>query len=141
MFWVVPASLIVKIPFIGNVIHIDNTFSCVLLAHVLVLAAFGWAQLWADLGQPGWQRYFGRFIAGLAVLLALYFGSTQGNVKSGFFAGYAAGLILAVTLFVWLAGRARAAGRSAFAPLLARRRADASGDMVSICTCPSTATW
>ena len=112
VFGLVPASVIVKIPFVANIISIDNAFSCVLIVHVLVLAAFGWSQLLRDLGQPGWGRHAWRFLLGLAVLLALYFNSAKDHPKSGFFSGYAITLIIAVAAFPWLAARARAAGRT-----------------------------
>ncbi len=119
VFGVIPAGVILKIPFVANIVHIDNTFSCVLLVHALVLAAFGWGQLLEDLGRPGWQNHLVVFSAGVVVLLELYFRSTQEIAKSGFFTGYVPGLVLAVTVFPWLAGRERAAGRSGAAALVA----------------------
>jgi hypothetical protein len=119
VFGVVPAGWILKVPFLANVVHVENTFGCVLIVHAIVLAAFGWGQLLQDLGRPGWHRPLGRFVAALVVLLALYFGSMQGTTKSVFFIGYIPGLILALTLFPWLAGRARIAGQSGAAAFVA----------------------
>jgi hypothetical protein len=40
-FGFVPAAVIVKLPLLAHVIHIHNTFSCVLILQFLVLGAFG----------------------------------------------------------------------------------------------------
>ena len=112
-FTVVPAALIVQLPFIGHIVSVDNTFSCVLLIPVLGLAAFGWGQLLRDLRRASWAQGGPLFLAGLAALLALYFLMLAGSPKSGFFAGYAATLVVAVAVFPWLAARAFGAGQTA----------------------------
>jgi hypothetical protein len=105
-FGVVPATLLMRIPLIANIHHIDNTFSCVLLVHALLLATFGWRQLFVDLGTPDWAVHWRQYAAGVAVLLALYFGSTQNVPKIGFFAGYVPTLVIAIIVLPWLAHRA-----------------------------------
>lgn len=42
-FGIVPPEWIKAVPFLGNVAHIDNTFSCVLIVHLIVLAGFGFS--------------------------------------------------------------------------------------------------
>ncbi len=51
-FGVIPPQWIIQIPFLGNVGHIDNTFSCVLIVHLLVLAGFGYRAAAERLGGP-----------------------------------------------------------------------------------------
>ncbi|MBE2215909.1 MAG: hypothetical protein IAE82_18700 [Opitutaceae bacterium] len=51
-FGVVPPQWLVKIPFLANVVHIDNTFSCLLIVHLLVLAGYGYRTAAARLGTP-----------------------------------------------------------------------------------------
>lgn len=41
-FGLIPPAWIIQIPFLGNVGHIDNTFSCVLIVHLIVLAGLGY---------------------------------------------------------------------------------------------------
>lgn len=51
-FGFVPPEWIVEIPFLRNVIHIDNTFSCVLIVHLMVLAGFGYKLAAERIGTP-----------------------------------------------------------------------------------------
>jgi hypothetical protein len=41
VFGVVPSGVIEEIPMVNHIWHIDNTFSCVLLIELFVLAGFG----------------------------------------------------------------------------------------------------
>jgi hypothetical protein len=41
-FGIFPPEWIVRIPFVANIAHIDNTFSCVLIVHLIVLAGMGY---------------------------------------------------------------------------------------------------
>jgi len=75
------------------------------------LSAFGWSQLLRDIRRGAWIAGGPLFLAGLAVLLALYVSAARDYPKSGFFTGYAIALVIAVTVFPWLAARASAAGR------------------------------
>lgn len=49
-FGLVPAQWIVKVPFLSNIAHLDNTFSCALIILVSVLAGAGFAQAATRLG-------------------------------------------------------------------------------------------
>lgn len=42
VFGLVPPTWITRLPFLGNVAHIDNSFSCVLIILAVVLAGYGW---------------------------------------------------------------------------------------------------
>lgn len=64
VFGLLPPLWIVKIPFVGNVAHIDNSFGVGLILILIVLAGIGFAQAVTRLGQPG-----GRGDLGIAALL------------------------------------------------------------------------
>ncbi len=111
VFGVVPPALLLRLPFIANIQHIDNTFSCVLIIHILVLAGYGLRVLWErsrDADRAEMLTVAGLFV----VLAAVYFGCAQaaqrtGNLMaaagekipfSGFFLAYSASLALALLL-------------------------------------------
>ncbi len=97
-FGVVPDAVILKTPFVGNIVHVGNTFSCVLLSLVAVLAGLGFRDAWDRLRDPSARSVIGRcWLVGLA-LAALYFLTTRGFPKSPFFSGYAVTLGVAVAL-------------------------------------------
>ncbi|WP_438479524.1 YfhO family protein [Oleiharenicola lentus] len=95
-FGLVPESIVVKIPFVANIIHTGNTFSCILLVIVTVLAGCGLRDALERLRTDGWGRHLGATFLLLAGLVGVYFVATRTGVKSPFFAGYAAALLLAV---------------------------------------------
>ena len=64
VFGLLPPLWIVKIPFLGNVAHIDNSFGIGLIQILVVLAGVGFAQAVTHLGQPT-----GRADLGIAALL------------------------------------------------------------------------
>ena len=116
VFGIVPPDFLNRLPFIKNIGHVDNTFSCVLIIHLLVLAAFGLRSLWENAVQ---ERAAGDAVLAvflLAVPLALFFGYNQAvqhlgrsplhfgeTVKmSGFFRAYAAALIAALLAMPWI---------------------------------------
>lgn len=98
VFGLIPAAWIVKVPFVANIIHVDNTFSCPLVVLVSVLAGFGFATLFRHARQPGGLSRYLVFVTLLGALAALYFGSTQQNPKSAFFQGYVPALLLVLVL-------------------------------------------
>jgi hypothetical protein len=86
-FGLIPPAWIVQIPFLANIAHLDNTFSCVLIILLWsVLAGVGFATAARRLGTP----------AGRADLIV-------------------AGLLLFALVFSWIAFR-QAAHRSLFGP-------------------------
>ena len=118
VFGVVPVQWILNLPFLANISHIDNTFSCPLLVLTAVLAGFGLAAAIRRLREPGWMTSYGFFVLLLAVLAALYFGSTQQTAKSAFFHGYIPAIFLVVLtcpVGVWLAARQQHRGLLAVA--------------------------
>jgi hypothetical protein len=96
VFGVIPSSWIVKVPFVANIIHIDNTFSCPLLVLTAVIAGFGLALAIRGWRDADWLPKYATFVLLLAGLAWLYFGSTQQIAKSPFFVGYIPGLFLAM---------------------------------------------
>ena len=74
VYAVVSPRFIMEVPFLGNVAHIDNTFSCVLIIHLIVLAGFGFKVCWDQLGRKEWSSDLAIVILMLSLLLGLYFG-------------------------------------------------------------------
>ncbi len=85
-FGLIPPAWIVQIPFLSNIAHLDNTFTCALIVLWSVLAGVGFATAARRLGTP----------AGRADLIT-------------------AGLLLFALVFSWIAFR-QAAHRSLFGP-------------------------
>ncbi len=116
-FGVIPPALIVRLPLLRNVLHIDNVFSCIAIVCLLPLAGFGIKAFWNDCRAGDFQRTYFRVLLLLAGLVALYFGATQALQrssitllhlgehipKSNFFWGYSLSLMLAVAITPWLA--------------------------------------
>lgn len=99
-FGIVPASIILRTPFIANIGHVGNTFTCPLLLIVILLGGFGIAAARDWLSKPGAGLRLllgGLFIAGLA---AAYFSRSYDHERSVFFRGYAASLGAAALAFV-----------------------------------------
>lgn len=98
-FGIVPPALIAKIPFVGNIHHVDNTFSCSLMVVAILLAGCGFADALKRPAEPGWWRQTGVIFGLMAGLLAAYFISTAGRFpKSPFFQGYVPALVAAVVI-------------------------------------------
>jgi len=108
VFGIVPPSLIKKTPFIGNIYHIDNIFSCVLIVEFVLLAGFGLRAFWENSNSKEWRANVTVSFLVLAILLSLYFGFVQAvNPRvpmmhsravpmSAFFYWYASTLLVAV---------------------------------------------
>jgi hypothetical protein len=95
-FGIVPPSVIVKIPFIANIIHVGNTFSCPLIVLIAVLSGFGFRAAFNEAREPGaWRRY--AIVLLLASgLAASYFVAARSFQKSLFFRGYTTALAAAI---------------------------------------------
>lgn len=108
VFAIVPASLIVKVPFLNNVWHIHNTFSCVLLIHLIVLAGFGIKECWEQVANRTWFSDWIVTLLLFSALLMLYFSYTNLSVpavpRSQFFVVYS---LLLVSAFITLPFMAR----------------------------------
>lgn len=96
VFGIVPARIIVKIPFIKNIILINNVFSVALIIPLIVLAGFGLKSCWEQFSQKQWKIDYISMVLMLFALLSLYFGTTQTVHKSKFFDRYAFSLICAM---------------------------------------------
>lgn len=112
VFGVVPAAWLVRLPLVGNISHVDNTFSCVLIVLLFPLAGFGWRECRARMSAPGWRGDWAITLLLLGVLTGAFLGYAQGAPRSPFalrpeaeailfspfFLGYAAALLLAVAV-------------------------------------------
>ncbi|MEN3371124.1 MAG: hypothetical protein V7609_3267 [Verrucomicrobiota bacterium] len=108
-FGVVPPSVLLRLPFLGNIHHVDSVFSCSAIICLLIIAGFGIQAFWSDCGTRDFKRTYLRVLACLAGLLALYLGTTEAAQrstitflhirehvpKSSFFWGYSALLVIA----------------------------------------------
>ena len=120
VFGVIPPSLIARLPFIGRIYHVDNTFSDVAIICLLLLAGLGIKTFWIDCRTFSFNGTALRVCLALAGLLALYLGTTEAvqrstrallhsgdqMPKSPFFWFYSLTLLLGLALASW-------AGRSA----------------------------
>ena len=84
VYGVVPPDWIKAVPFLGNVTHIDNSFSCVLIVHLFVLAGFGLERCRARLLTPEWRTDLALAAALIGVGLAAFLGLTHAGQRSDF---------------------------------------------------------
>ena len=119
VFGVVPPGFLIRLPFIGNISHIDNTFSCVLLVLLFPLAGFGLRACRERMADAGWRGDWALTLLLLAACGAAFLGYVQSETRSPFtllreagpvtlspfFRGYALALILAVALLPLIARR------------------------------------
>ena len=82
VFGVVPPEWIKAVPFLGNVTHTDNCFSCVLIVQLFVLAGFGLERCRARLLTPDWGMDLVLTAALVGVLFAAFLGLTQAAQRS-----------------------------------------------------------
>ena len=82
VFGVVPSSLIRATPFLGNIFHIDNTFSCVLFIQLFVIAGFGLKYCLTQTDRLVWGRdLLAAFLIG-GVMLGAYAGCLHAAQRS-----------------------------------------------------------
>jgi hypothetical protein len=84
VFGAISPGLIARVPFLGNILHIDNTFSCALVVIFTVLSGFGWREAWDRLGTSDGKREAGLVVALLIVVFAAYLGTAQSVLRSSF---------------------------------------------------------
>lgn len=104
-YGVVPVSVMVRLPIIRNINHVGNTFSCVLLVLVAVLAGVALRDALTRLGEPGWARIGAAMALVAAALAAAFFLTTTGSPKSPFFLGHVPGLAVAALALPFAARR------------------------------------
>ncbi len=103
-FGLISPQWIVTLPFLGNIAHLDNTFSCVLLVLWSVLAGVGFASAAERLGTH--EGRHDALVAGL-LLFALVFawiGFRQASHRPIFgpiFSVHLPGQVLAIHPFIW----------------------------------------
>ena len=114
-------------PFLGNVAHIDNTFSCALIVIYTVLSGAGWRQAWDRLGTSEGKREAVAVLSLLLLVFAAFLGTAQTVLRSAYL-GQTWGLLIAVPAFVHSYGWSLLAAAALFlwALHLARRRASAT---------------
>jgi hypothetical protein len=81
-FAVIPASWIVAVPGLAGVMHVDNTFSCVLIVLTFLLAGWGWKQALARLGTPEGRFETSVVFLLLLVFVGIYYGTAQAVLRS-----------------------------------------------------------
>jgi hypothetical protein len=81
VFGILPAAVISKIPVLGNVGHVDNTFSCALIIHAIVIAGFGLECLIERIRRPDWNSRVLVVSLGFLALCGLYLGFTQATQR------------------------------------------------------------
>jgi hypothetical protein len=73
-FGIVPPSMIESIPILKNILHVGNTFSCVLLVQSLVVAGFGIREFQRSISSNDWRRACIGMVL-LAAIIALNYSS------------------------------------------------------------------
>ena len=112
VFGIVPPWLAASIPFIKNIYHFDDTFSCILFVVLFIIAGFGVRECLARRESKEWIGDWVCAMAIIGVLLASYFGFTQAIhrtarsfveagdelIKSPFFVDYTTVLVIAIVI-------------------------------------------
>jgi hypothetical protein len=135
-FGVVSPATAAAIPFIKSIYHFDNTFSCVLIVLLFVVAGFGLRECLTRMRAVEWRGDWAMMLTFVGVLVAAFFGLSDAAhrvgitflkvgetiPKSPFFAGYVPALLAALAILPW-------AWRQAWL----RRPAAAAWALVAIC--------
>ena len=104
VFGVIPAELLARLKFIGKIGHLANTFSCVLIIHLVIIAAYGLRALWdrAAKKKARGDMIIAAICAALLVAIFLpYVHATSGKM-SGFFRAYAIALAASLLALPWI---------------------------------------
>ncbi|MEP6669101.1 MAG: hypothetical protein ABJF10_08115 [Chthoniobacter sp.] len=119
-FGVVSPATAATIPFLKNIYHFDNTFSCVLFILLFVIAGYGLRECLARMRDKEWLGDFALMLTFVGVLVASYFGLTDAAHRVGrtllkvgesiplsaFFVGYVPALFAALLILPWAARQA-----------------------------------
>jgi hypothetical protein len=87
-FGLIPAHVVLQIPFIANLRHTHNVFACVLLVFTTILAGPGLLALVPRSDGSVWFRGAGAILASLALMAWAYFANTTAESFSPFFRSY-----------------------------------------------------
>jgi hypothetical protein len=82
LFGIIPPAMIENIPFLANVLHIDDVFSTILIVPAIVLAGFGLAECRRRLRGSQWSVDYIAALGVLGFLTALFLGQTQAQQRS-----------------------------------------------------------
>lgn len=83
-FGVVPPDVAARVPFLGNILHVDNTFSCSLIVVLAVVSSVGWREAFGRLGmRSGWREGTVVVVLFLILWMALL-GTAQAIVRSAY---------------------------------------------------------
>jgi hypothetical protein len=115
VFGIVPSGVIERIPMVRNIWHIDNTFSCVLLVELFVLAGFGLSYFVQRCARRRWKLDYAFLVLALLTLAGVWFGFTHANQRipndfalpeqaagNRFFCAYGISLFTALLVLPWL---------------------------------------
>ena len=120
VFGIIPPAWIDQWPFFKNISHVDDTFICVLIVQLFVVAGFGLRSCAERFrASDDWRARWIAAVLFLAAIAALYFGTVHATPRaedfglqfrrqtsfSAFFIGYAAVLLSGAALLPWLARR------------------------------------
>ncbi|HEX2101965.1 MAG TPA: hypothetical protein VHF69_14930, partial [Candidatus Synoicihabitans sp.] len=84
VFGVIPPAWLVALPVLSGIQHIDNTFACPLLILMLVLAGWGWREVWERCGTQEGRVELVLIVALLLGCLGLYLGTAQAILRSAY---------------------------------------------------------
>jgi hypothetical protein len=113
VFGFVSPALIARVPFLGNILHVDNTFSCALVVLLAVLSGFGWREAFDRLGTGDGRREALAVVALSLLLFAAYLGTAQSVLRSSF-AAYTWGRNIRLAAFIHGYGWSLLAGAALF---------------------------
>jgi hypothetical protein len=113
VFGVIPSGLVTRTPFLGNILHIDNTFSCSLIVVLAVLSGAGWREAFERLGSREGRREAALVVGLLLVLWAAFLGTAQAVVRSAYW-DRTWGKLVAVDPFLYGYGMSLAVGLAVF---------------------------
>ena len=99
VYGVIAPAAIARVPFLGNIMHVDNTFSCVLIILFAVLAGFGWKEAWERLASAR-ARVDGFAVFVLVLLVYLIFLGTAQTIVRTAYANSTWGSLVTMTDFV-----------------------------------------
>jgi hypothetical protein len=115
VFGLIPSRVIERIPMVKNIWHVDNTFSCVLLIELFVLAGFGLSHFVQRCARRRWKLEYAFVVLALLLLFGAWFGFTHANQRipndfalpeqaagNTFFYVYALSLFAALLALPWL---------------------------------------
>jgi len=132
VYGVVPPALVARVPFLRNIMHVDNTFSCVLIVVLAVLSGFGWREAWGRLASGDGRREAALVGFAALVMWCAFLGTSQAVMRSAyaphtwgrvitlepFILGYGWSLVAGAGLFLWALGRMRRRGAATPAMLI-----------------------